>query len=48
MSGVIKYLYPHSLSYHETSFINEELRAMPALASKILDLRKGSGKRQAV
>lgn len=34
------YLYPHSLSYQETSFTKEELRAIPALASNMLDLKQ--------
>ena len=33
------YLYPHSLSYHETSFMNELLSPIPAFASNILDLK---------
>lgn len=32
------YLYPHSLSYHEISFMKEVLSPIPAFASNILDL----------
>lgn len=32
------HLYPHSLSYQDTSFMNEELRPTPASASNMLDL----------
>nr|ACR35008.1 unknown [Zea mays] len=31
-------LYPHSLSYQDTSFTKLPFKAMPALASKMLDL----------
>lgn len=34
------YLYPHSLSYHDTTFTNFLLKAIPALASKMLDLHQ--------
>lgn len=37
-SGSKMYLYPTSLSYHETSFTKLSFNAMPALASKMLDL----------
>ena len=34
------YLYPHSLSYQETSFTKFLFNAIPAFASKILDLEQ--------
>lgn len=38
MRSMVVYLYPHSLSYQETSLTKLSFRAIPALASKMLDL----------